>query len=78
MFEQLLRANFRNLRGRRHELRQIDTRGIKAIPPGLPIPVTIGVTNPVDRLVCPTNDSVGFGALGEENTLAAEYALGPK
>ena len=52
--------------------------GMKAIPPGLDIPVTIGVTNPVVRLVCPTNDSVGLGELGVINTLTAEYALAAK
>ena len=57
---------------------RLTPEGIKAIPPGLPIPVTIGVTNPVDRLVCPTNDSIGFGAVGDENTLTAEYALAAK
>ena len=52
--------------------------GMKAIPPGLDIPFTIGVTNPVVRFVCPTNDSVGLAALGVENTLTAEYALAAK
>ena len=56
----------------------VSPEGINAIPPGLPMPVTIGVTNPVVRFVCPTNDSIGLDALGVENTLTAEYALGPK
>src|SRR5215469_10897075 len=48
--------------------------GMNAMPPGFAMPVTIGVTKPVVRLVCPTNDSIGFGAVGDENTLTAEYA----
>lgn len=46
--------------------------GMKAIPPGSDIPLTIGVTNPVVRLVCETNDSIGFAAVGVAKTLTAE------
>jgi len=48
--------------------------GMKAIPPGADIPVTIGVTKPVVRLVWPANDSVGLVALGVLQMLAPEYA----
>src|SRR5579872_3711243 len=48
--------------------------GMKAIPPGFTIPLTIGVTKPVLRSVWLTNDAVGFAAVGVGNTLTAEYA----
>jgi hypothetical protein len=46
--------------------------GMKAIPPESDIPVTIGATNPVVKLVCPTNDSIGLAAVGVAKTLTAE------
>ena len=46
--------------------------GMNAIPPGSYIPFTIGVTNPVVRLVCEINDSVGFAAVGVAKILTAE------
>ncbi len=47
---------------------------MNAIPPGLVSPVTIGVTDPVVRSVCPTNAPTTVDPPGVVTDTMAEYA----